>query len=78
MEPILAFEKLTFGVAIAAMKDGMRVSRVGWNGPGQFVYIRFSEDDGHGNYIEISPVNGVRVPWLASQTDMLAEDWYVV
>lgn len=32
----------------------------------------------YGAYIAMKTVDGTVVPWLASQTDMLAEDWYTV
>ena len=38
-------------------------------------------DDGkvpYGGYIAIKTVDGTIVPWLASQMDMLAKDWYTV
>ena len=30
------------------------------------------------DYIAIYTVQGTVVPWVASQTDILAEDWYIV
>lgn len=30
------------------------------------------------SHIDMKTVDGSIVPWVASQTDMLAEDWYVV
>lgn len=77
---------MDFGAAIAALKAGEKVARSGWNGKGMhlelqrpdakskmtlpYVYIEYPE--GHPAY-----PNGSRVPWLASQTDMLSEDWYI-
>lgn len=79
---------LTFGLAIEALKAGKRVTRAGWNGKGLWLeyfnpqatvdlpYIRMSYPV---TGLETGPYpNGARVPWLASQTDMLAEDWKVV
>ena len=55
-------------------------SRRGWNGPGQF--IRLAQPDIESEmtlpYIFINTVQGDCVPWLASQTDMLAQDWYII
>lgn len=31
---------LSFGDAIAALKQGLRVSRVGWNGKGMFIFMQ--------------------------------------
>lgn len=75
-----------FGGALAALKDGKRVARNGWNGKG--LWLELQVPDAHSKmtlpYIYINypadAVNtpGARVPWLASQTDMLADDWYVL
>lgn len=76
---------LTFGLAIEAMKKGARVTRAGWNGKGLWLEYHQPMTDVDLPYIRMSyPVNsnaypkGARVPWLASQTDMLAEDWSIV
>ena len=58
---------------------GMRFTRMGWNGKDQ--YIELQRPDAHSKmtlpYIFIKTVQGDLVPWLASQTDMLADDWEV-
>lgn len=75
---------MTFGLALEAMQQGKRVSRIGWNGVGLWLeyipavgvdlaFIRMSYPVNSKAYPE-----GARVPWLASQTDMLATDWQVV
>jgi hypothetical protein len=57
-----------------------RWSRRGWNGPGQFIELQVPDEHSKMTrpYIFITTVQGDRVPWLASQTDMLASDWYIV
>jgi len=76
MEP----ETQTFGWAIKQLYNGQKVQRAGWNGPGQ--YLELQVPDEHSKmtlpYIYIKTVQGDLVPWLASQTDMLAVDWSVV
>ncbi len=68
---------MTFGQAIQALQEGGRVERTGWNGRGQ--YLELQKPDKHSKmtlpYIFIRTVQGDLVPWLASQTDMLAGDW---
>lgn len=78
-----------FGGAIKLLKAGKRLARKGWNGKG--IYLELQKPDACSKmtlpYIYIV-TNGLVtdnpdapkgvVPWLASQTDMLAEDWYVV
>jgi hypothetical protein len=69
-----------FGWALAALRNGFAVARRGWNGKGQ--YLKLQRPDAHSKmtlpYIYIRTVQGDLVPWLASQTDMLAEDWEIV
>lgn len=71
---------LNFGLAIEALKDGRRVARNGWNGKGMFLYHvpASMQFPGHRSYIEMKTVDDEYVPWVASQTDILAEDWVVV
>lgn len=88
---------LTFGLAIEALKKGLRVARAGWNGRGMFLYYVpaasypaqrntlgtmagvFPDDMvPYCAYIAMKTVQDNVVPWLASQTDVLAEDWAIV
>ena len=69
-----------FGFALDALRRGEKVRRAGWNGKGMWLALQVP--DAHSKmslpYIYMSTVTGDLVPWLASQTDMLAEDWEVV
>ena len=69
-----------FGWALLHLKLGYKLAREGWNGKGQFLEIQVPDANSKMTlpYIFITTVNGDRVPWLASQTDMLAEDWAIV
>lgn len=82
-------ERLSFGDAVAALKEGLRVERAGWNGKGMWlIYIGGNEYDVDAplrfNTTELAPYIAMKtadnklVPWLASQTDVLAEDWQIV
>lgn len=80
---------MNFGKALEALKEGRRVARRGWNGKG--IYLELQRPDAHSKmtlpYIYIV-TNGLVtdnpeapkgvVPWLASQTDLLSEDWVIV
>jgi hypothetical protein len=80
-------EGMTFGLAIEALKRGHRVSRSGWNGKGMWLYFMPASHwettrglellDGL-PWIGMKTVDDKFVPWLASQTDVLAEDWGIV
>ena len=83
---------MTFGEAIDCAKNGARIARAGWNGKNQYVEIATcisykntkgeivnAEHDAIGNQaFAFVGTSGVQMGWLASQADMLAEDWYIV
>lgn len=88
--PVLGGEAtFGFGDAIRYLKRGLKVARKGWNGKKQYVQLasRISyvaadgqlvncEHDAIGNQaIAFIGTSGVQMGWLASQADMLAEDW---
>lgn len=66
-----------FGWALLQLRAGKSVHRAGWNGHG--MYLSLQVPDEHSKmtlpYIYMRTVQGDLVPWLASQTDMLARDW---
>lgn len=66
-----------FGDARTLLLQGRSVARSGWNGKG--MYITLQVPDQHSKmtarYLYMTTVDGGRVPWVASQTDLLAEDW---
>ena len=77
---------MNFGDALDILKKGGSVSRAGWNGKGIFLRLQkvTAQSFMTGEYIYIDTTGLVthnedasksRVPWFASQTDMLAEDW---
>ena len=68
---------MDFGQALALLKNGERVSRAGWNGKGQHLELQVPDEHSKMTlpYVYIRTVQGDLVPWLASQTDMLSEDW---
>jgi hypothetical protein len=69
-----------FGGALSRIQNGCAVSRRGWNGPGQFLKLQRPDSGSKMTlpYIFITTVQGDLVPWFASQTDLLAEDWFKV
>ncbi len=73
-------KNVSFSTALAALKDGASVTRQGWNGksmwlalqsPGEFSMMTLP-------YIYMCTAQGELVPWLASQTDILSNDWEVL
>jgi len=84
---------MDFGDALRALKGRQKVAREGWNGKNMHLFyvdwceIHAKKDEATVTVIgslEIQPfiamltAQGKYVPWLASQTDVLAEDWSIV
>jgi len=71
---------MTFGQAIAALKAGQNVTRPRWNGKGMWLGLQRPTQHSKMTlpYIFMQTASDDLVPWLASQSDMLAEDWMVV
>lgn len=84
----LVSENLSFGEAISSMKNGFKVQRSGWNGKG--MYLKYFSPLAHGfadsfeiegeakpllPFIMMKTTDDMYVPWLASQSDILADDW---
>jgi hypothetical protein len=97
---------MTFGLALEALKRGLKVSRAGWNGKGMWLSLsgplegrvigadqfwsknnqEWARQFGGAMVlpcITMKTVNAsgreaILMGWLASQTDMLANDWAIV
>lgn len=88
--PLLGGENtFNFGEAIKYLKRGMKVARKGWNGKNQYIELAscISYKNPAGEIVNVEHENignkaiafvgtsGVQMGWLASQADMLADDW---
>lgn len=83
---------MSFGLAIEAAKRGMKIKRCGWNGKDQYVELAsgISYKNASGEIVNVDHqtignkafafvgTSGVQMGWLASQADMLADDWEIV
>ncbi len=83
---------MNFGEALRLLKQGKRISRKGWNGKEQYIELaeNISYQNRNGEIVNCNHENignkaiafvgtsGVQMGWLASQADMLADDWKVV
>ena len=70
---------MDFGGALKALRAGASLTRLGWNGAGQFIALQMPDEYSKMTlpYLYLTTVTGDTVPWLASQTDMLAGDWEI-
>lgn len=86
-------DAMNFGLALEAAKMGEKVARKGWNGKNAYVFLAhepdFVTDADISAYdhkeVEVCDVlvmktaqDSFQLGWLASQADMLADDWYIV
>lgn len=83
---------MTIGQAISALEDGKRCARKSWNGKNQYIELVYNasyidadgklvnaKHDTSGNkVIAFVGTSGVQLGWLASQSDLLSKDWYIV
>lgn len=83
---------MDFGKAIQLLKEGKKVQRQGWNGKNQYIELatNISYKNANGEIINVDHnqmgnkaiafvgTSGVQLGWLASQADMLSEDWKLV
>ena len=80
---VSAYETLDphdIGWAVRCLKTGMKVSRKGWNGKGMWLELQVPDEHSKMTlpYVYMKTAQGDLVPWLCSQTDLLAKDWIVV
>ena len=73
---------MDMGSVLRGMKKDptLRFTREGWNGKNQYIMIQNPTQLSKMTrpYIYIKTVQNDLVPWLASQTDILADDWVIV
>ena len=88
----VSFPIYTFGEALEFLKQGKKAKRNGWNGKNQYIelasnisyvnsenkIIKVEHNDIGSKAIAFVGTSGVQLGWLASQSDMLAEDWMVI
>jgi hypothetical protein len=87
-----------FSTALRLLREGKRISRLGWNGKGMWLVLvpgstitvsagrplgdaapeLVGEQIAYRPHIDIKTVDGEIVPWVASQSDLLAYDWVIV
>lgn len=82
-------ELYNFGEVIEGLKQGASYARKGWNGKGVAISLQRPDTNSKmtqpyiyitTTHLETSNIYAPKgvVPWFASQTDMLAEDWVIV
>jgi hypothetical protein len=76
----VAKQNADFGLALVYLKRGGKVTRKGWNGKGMWLNLQVPDPNSKMTlpYIYMKTADENLVPWLASQTDILAEDWVQV
>jgi len=71
---------MRFSQALEELIIWRRVARKNWNGKGMWIAIQRHDNNSKMTlpYIYMSTISGDLVPWVASQTDILANDWEIV
>lgn len=68
-----------FGFALDKLWDCKQVFRQKWNGKGMYLKLQIPDPGSKMTqpYIYIRTADNQLVPWVASQSDLLAHDWEV-
>jgi hypothetical protein len=71
---------MDIGQAVERLRANQRVVRAGWNGKGMWLAMMFPSkySDATLPYVIMKTADDQFVPWLCSQTDLLATDWEVL
>lgn len=83
---------INFGEALEQVKKGAKISREGWNGKKQYIelatHVSYMNPSGECKNVDHKEMgnkavafvgtSGIQLGWLASQADMLLEDWCIV
>jgi len=84
---------MTFSKALKEMKKGKTVARKGWNGKGMYIFIVPGDDELLARmdkwtlqpkgtwqpfFVMKTAQDTLQPGWLASQADMIAEDWEIL
>jgi hypothetical protein len=81
-----------FGWALMRLRQGAKVCRAGWNGKGMYLFLvgetgwylhqgrapALPHAVVRAPFIAMKTAQATIVPWIASQTDLLAVDWDAV
>lgn len=70
---------MDFSQALVRLKNREAVYRTGWNGKGMWIHLQQPDEGSKMSlpYVYMQTADGELVPWVASQTDLMAEDWEV-
>lgn len=73
-------ENIDFGLALDYLKQGRKVARTGWNGKDMYIELQTPTETSKMTlpYLFMKTADDQLVPWLASQTDLLADDWFLI
>lgn len=72
---------MDFSGALTTLKTTTKkVARRGWNGKGMWLSLQRPDANSKMTlpYIYMNTVDNNLIPWIASQTDLLTDDWEVV
>lgn len=71
---------MNFSQALDKIKSGLKLQRNGWNGKNMWIEMQFPDEYSKITvpYIFMKTADNQLVPWLASQTDIFAEDWSIL
>lgn len=70
-------ETMSFSEALDCLKNNQKITRTGWNGKGMYIYLNKENSVITDPFISMKTAQNTIVPWVASQTDLLSNDWII-
>ena len=71
---------MDIGEAVKNLREGKQIRRAGWNGKNMHLQLQVPDAKSKMTlpYVYMFTADKHLVPWLCSQTDLLATDWETV
>lgn len=66
---------MNFGQAFEALNNGQRVTRSGWNGQGQYVYMVPGTEEANAYFVLKNAQGRLQPGWVPSMGDLFGQDW---
>ena len=68
------------GWAVKHLRTGYRLARQGWNGKNMYIELQVPDENSKMSlpYVYMRTATGDLVPWMCSQSDLMATDWEVL
>ena len=68
----------SFSEVVTGLKEGFTWKRLGWHSNSSIKLHHTHKDSDVNDFIYMFTEEGYKIPWVASQTDILSNDWIII